>query len=149
MPAEQRSLLLVKPDGVTLGITPAVLDAVRDRGARAWLAGTLRLDRELVDLWYPEIRDEPQYRETVEFLVSGPLHLIGVSAVDAFALTRAVKREWRSAYGSVVQRGLLHCPDGPVDFAHEWALFAPLADGTAPPPAGPPVFPWHQTIAAR
>ncbi len=141
-----RGLLLVKPDGVAAGITDDVLAAVRERGGQPRLVGRFTLDADLVDLWYPEICDEPEYRATVDFLTSGPLQLIEVRAPDAFALTRAVKREWRAASGTERRRGMLHCPDGPMDFAHEWALFAPLASGMGIPSAGPVAYPWRQRV---
>ena len=143
----ERALLLVKPDGVAAGITDDVLAAVWQRGGSARLVGEFRLDAQLVDLWYPEICDEPGYRDTVRFLTSGPLRLIEVVSPGAFALTRAVKREWRAAYRTQRQRGMLHCPDGPVDFAHEWALFAPLAEGSGIPSSGPVAYPWRQRVA--
>lgn len=144
----ERSHLLVKPDGVALGITDAVVESVRARGAVARLVGEFSLDRELVDLWYPEICDEPGYAETVRFLTSGPLRLIEVRASDAFGLTHAIKREWRAAYRSELRRGMLHCPDGPIDFRHEWEQFAPLAEGRGFSRSGPSAFPWCQRIAA-
>jgi nucleoside diphosphate kinase len=140
----QRSLLLVKPDGVALGITERVVSAARERGAQARLVGEFTLDRALIDAWYPEICDEPGYRVTMDGLTAGPLHLIEVLADDVFALTRAIKREWRAAHGVAHNRGVLHCPDGPMDFAHEWAIFEPLATGRAPALAGASPYPWCQ-----
>lgn len=140
----ERSLLLVKPDGVALGVTPRVVAAACERGARARLVGEFTLDRVLVDAWYPEICDEPGYRATVDGLTAGPLHLIEVQADDVFPLTRAIKREWRAAHGVAHNRGMLHCPDGPVDSAHEWAIFEPLAAGRVRVARAASPYPWCQ-----
>ncbi len=88
-----RSLVLVKPDGVARGLVGEVLRRVEAKGYR--FAGlTLRgTDRALLDAHYAEHVAKPFYPELVEFMSSG---LVLAAVVEGHRVVQG----WRSLMGT-------------------------------------------------
>ena len=89
----ERSLVLVKPDGVARGLVGEVLSRIERRGY-ALVALELRtLTPELAAEHYAEHRDKPFFGELVTFITSGPLVAAVVEGPD-------VIEAWRTMMGA-------------------------------------------------
>ena len=85
MPTPERTLILVKPDGVARGHVGEVLRRVEAKGYRL-VALDLRVpSQELLAAHYADHVAKPFYPELVEFMSSGPVAAVVVEGVRAIA----------------------------------------------------------------
>jgi nucleoside-diphosphate kinase len=69
----ERTLVLVKPDGVARGLVGEVLGRIERKGFRLVALELRTLPREVAEEHYGEHRDKPFFGELVDFITSGPL----------------------------------------------------------------------------
>ncbi|WP_176955190.1 nucleoside-diphosphate kinase [Sinosporangium album] len=118
--------VLVKPDGVSRGLAPEVVLALRRAGLAVEPVGRLHLTRRQAERWYPEKLDEPDGPLTMDYLCEGPMLLLAVVGDDALRRTRGVKKEVRRRFGTDARRNVAHCPETIGERDHERAVFGPL-----------------------
>ena len=133
--ATERTLVLVKPDGVRRGLVGEVVSRLERKGL-ALLALELRtLDRATAEEHYAEHRDRPFFGELVEFITGGPLVALVVEGPHAVAGTRrlmgvtdpveATPGSLRGDYALEIGQNLVHGSDSTSSSAREIALFFP------------------------
>ncbi|GMV37015.1 MAG: nucleoside diphosphate kinase [Fimbriimonadales bacterium] len=86
----QRTLVLVKPDGVRRGLVAEVLGRFERRGFRMVGLKLLHPSRSLVEEHYGEHRDKPFFGELVSFLSGGPVVAACLEGPDAVATVRTM-----------------------------------------------------------
>ena len=69
----ERSLVLVKPDGVDRGLTGEVIRRIEAKGYRLVRLERRKATRELLDAHYAEHQGKPFFEPLVEFMLSGPV----------------------------------------------------------------------------
>ncbi|MBC7640034.1 MAG: nucleoside-diphosphate kinase [Rhodoferax sp.] len=135
----ERSLVLVKPDGVRRGLVGEVLRRVEAKGYTL-VALDLRVPaRELLAEHYAEHEGKPFYEPLVEFMMSGPVaaaviegqrciegwrSLAGATDPTA-AAPGTVRGDLGRDWGSKVQQNLVHGSDSPESAAREIAIWFP------------------------
>ncbi len=133
--ATERTLVLVKPDGVRRGLVGEVISRLERKGL-ALVALELRtLDRDTAEQHYGEHRDKPFFGELVEFITGGPLVALAVEgprAVEAVRALMGVTDPVKSVPGSIrgdfateIGQNLVHGSDSVESAAREVALFFP------------------------
>lgn len=133
--ANERTLILVKPDGVERGLVGEVLSRIERKGY-ALVALELRtLDVETAEVHYGEHKGKPFFGELVEFITSGPLLAGVVEGPDAIAAWRQMMgatKPLEATPGSIradlaveMGRNIVHGSDSPESAAREIALFFP------------------------
>ena len=121
----ERTLILVKPDGVERGLTGQVLARVEARGFR--LAELKKLDatRESLEQHYAEHQGKPFFEPLVEFMMSGPVVAAvfeGESVIESFramagvsdpvkAAAGTIRGDLARAWGEKVQKNIVHGSD--------------------------------------
>jgi len=131
----QRTLVLVKPDGVRRGLVGEVVGRLERKGL-ALLAVQLRtLDRATAEQHYAEHAERPFFGELVEFITGGPLVAVvveGPRAVEAVRTMMGVTDpvaappgSLRGDYALEIGQNLVHGSDSPESAAREIALFFP------------------------
>ena len=131
--ATERTLVLVKPDGVRRGLAGEVIRRLEDKGL-ALVAMELRtLDRATAEEHYSEHRERPFFGELVEFITGGPLVALVVEGPNAVAGTRrlmGVTNPVEATPGSIrgdlaleIGQNLVHGSDSPESAAREIAIF--------------------------
>ena len=131
----ERTLVLVKPDGVQRGLVGEVLGRIERRGF-TFLAIELRtLDRATAESHYAEHAGKPFFDALVTFITSGPLVaavIEGESAISAWRSTMGATNPTLAAPGTirgdlatVTQENVSHGSDSPESSAREIALFFP------------------------
>jgi nucleoside-diphosphate kinase len=93
----ERTLVLVKPDGVARGLVGEVLGRIERKGYRLVAVDLRTLDRETAQAHYAEHAEKPFFGELVEFITSGPLLAAVVEGPD-------VIEAWRSMMGATSSR---------------------------------------------
>ena len=131
--ATERTLVLVKPDGVRRGLAGEVIRRLEDKGL-ALVAMELRtLDRATAEEHYAEHRERPFFGELVEFITGGPLVALVVEGPNAVAGTRrlmgvtnpveATPGSIRGDFALEIGQNLVHGSDSAASAAREIAIF--------------------------
>ncbi len=89
----ERTLILVKPDGVARGLTGDVLRRIERRGYKIVALEQRTISAELAEQHYGEHAGKPFFADLVEFITSGPL-------VAAVAEGPGVVGSWRTMMGA-------------------------------------------------
>jgi nucleoside-diphosphate kinase len=131
----ERTLVLVKPDGVRRGLVGEVVSRLERKGL-ALVAMQLRtLDRETAEQHYGEHKDKPFFGELVSFITGGPLVALVVEGHRAIEAVRtmmgvtdpvqATPGSLRGDYALEIGQNLVHGSDSPESAAREVGLFFP------------------------
>lgn len=131
----ERTLVLVKPDGVRRGLIGEVLSRIERRGYRIVAAELRTLDRELAERHYGEHREKPFFGSLVDFITSGPLLAGVIEGPDAIAAWRTMMGATnpiqaspgtiRGDFACEMEQNIVHGSDSPESAARETALFFP------------------------
>jgi nucleoside-diphosphate kinase len=131
----ERTLVLVKPDGVSRGLVGEVLSRIERKGYRIVALELRTLDRATAETHYGEHADKPFFGDLVEFITGGPLVaavIEGPDAIEAWRTMMGVTNPIKSAPGTirgdfanVMTENLVHGSDSPESAAREISLFFP------------------------
>jgi nucleoside-diphosphate kinase len=129
----ERTLVLVKPDGVQRGLIGEVISRLEGRGLRLVAAKFMWVDRQLAETHYSVHEGKPFYAGLIEYITSAPVMAMvweGPSAVAAVRQTMGATRPTEAAPGSLrhdlaleVGRNLTHASDEPSNAEKEVALW--------------------------
>ncbi len=129
----QRTLLLVKPDGVQRQLVGRVLTRFEERGLKLVGLKLVQVDRALAEEHYAVHREKPFFRGLVDFITSGPLVAAALEGPNAIAIVRAMNgatRPHEAAPGSIrgdfaveTAQNLVHASDSEENAAAELALW--------------------------
>ena len=87
--AVERTLVLVKPDGVERGLAGEIVRRFEARGLVLRGAKLLRVSEDLAGEHYAEHREKPFFGELVDFITSGPTLAFVLEGEGAIATCRA------------------------------------------------------------
>jgi nucleoside-diphosphate kinase len=131
----QRTLVLVKPDGVRRGLIGEIVCRLEAKGLTILAMQMRTLDRETASRHYAEHDGKPFFAELVDFITGGPLVAIAVEghrAVEAVRALMGVTDPVASTPGSIrgdfaleIGQNLVHGSDSPESAAREVELFFP------------------------
>lgn len=134
-PTAERTLVLVKPDGVARGLVGQVITRLESKGLRLVAAELRTLTTEVAEEHYGEHRERPFFGSLVEFITSAPLLALvveGPRAIEAFRALAGATDPVKAAPGTIrgdhaleVQSNIVHGSDSPESAAREIALFFP------------------------
>ncbi|MFI5291706.1 MAG: nucleoside-diphosphate kinase [Candidatus Limnocylindrales bacterium] len=129
----ERTLILVKPDGVQRLVVGRVLQRYEDRGLKLVGLKLLQVDRALAEAHYAVHRERPFFAGLVDFITSSPLVAAVVEGPNAIAVVRTINgatKPHEAAPGTVrgdfaleTAQNLVHASDGPESAASEIALW--------------------------
>ena len=100
----ERTLILIKPDGVQRALIGKIIDRYEARGLRIVGMKMAHADRALAERHYEVHRDKPFFPGLVEFITSGPLIAMAVEGLNAVAVVREINgatRPHEAAPGSI------------------------------------------------
>ena len=131
----ERTLVLVKPDGVRRGLVGEVLARIERKGYAVVALELRTLDRETASAHYGEHEGKPFFGDLVDFITGGPLVaavIEGPDAIEAWRTMMGVTNPIKSAPGTirgdfanVMTENLVHGSASPESAAREIALFFP------------------------
>ncbi len=131
----QRTLVLVKPDGVRRGLAGEVVGRLERKGLTLVAMELRTLDRASAEEHYAEHRERPFFGELVEFITGGPLVALVVEGPDAVPATRrlmgvtnpveATPGSIRGDFALEIGQNLVHGSDSPESAAREIGIFFP------------------------
>jgi nucleoside-diphosphate kinase len=131
----ERTLVLIKPDGVRRGLAGEVLSRIERKGLRIVAMDMRVVGRDLAETHYAEHSGKPFYGSLVEFITSGPLVAMvveGPRAIEAFRAlagatdpVKATPGTIRGDYALEVQDNIVHGSDSPDSAEREIKIFFP------------------------
>ena len=129
----ERTLVLIKPDGVQRLLVGRILARFEERGLKVVAMKLMRVDRSLAERHYAIHRGKPFFEGLLDFITSGPLVALALEGPNAIAVVRAMvgaTRPHEAAPGSIrgdlaveTAQNLVHASDGPETAASELALW--------------------------
>ena len=136
MSTSERTLVLIKPDGVQRLLAGRLLARFEERGLKIVGLKLVQVDRSLAERHYAVHRGKPFYAGLVEFITSGPLVAMALEGPAAIGVVRSMigaTRPHEAAPGTIrgdfaleTAQNLVHASDGPETARSELALwFAP------------------------
>ena len=84
----ERTLVLIKPDGVGRRLAGEILARFERRGLVLRAGKLVRVSRELAEEHYAEHREKPFFGELVEFITSAPTFALVVEGESAISVVR-------------------------------------------------------------
>jgi len=131
--AVERTLSIVKPDGVAGNVIGDVYRRFENAGLRIVAARMLRLSEQQAELFYAVHRERPFYRDLVRYMSSGPLIAQVLEGEAAIARNRDIMGATdpnKAAPGSIradlaksIEQNVVHGSDAPETAASEIAFF--------------------------
>ena len=131
----ERTLVLVKPDGVQRLLVGRLLQRYEDRGLKLVGLKFVRVDRALAEAHYDVHRERPFFGSLVEFITSSPLVAAVFEGPNAIGVVRAINgatRPEEAAPGTIrgdfaleTAQNLVHASDSPENAAAEVAPLVP------------------------
>jgi nucleoside-diphosphate kinase len=134
----ERTLILIKPDGVQRGLIGRVIDRYESRGLRIAGLKLMQAQRSLAERHYAAHSDKPFFPGLITFITSGPLVALAVEGPDAIEVCRAINgatRPNQAAPGSIrgdfaLETGMniVHASDSTESAATELGLWFDAAE---------------------
>ena len=131
----ERTLILIKPDGVRRGLVGDVISRVERQGLRIVALELRTLWRSVAEVHYAEHKGKPFYEPLVEFITSGPLVaavIEGPRAIETFRKMAgatdplmAVPGTIRGDHALEVKANIVHGSDSPAAAEREIKIFFP------------------------
>ena len=129
----ERTLILVKPDGVRRGLVGEVISRIERKGLTITELQLRTLDEVTAREHYAEHTDKPFFGELVSFITSGPLVAMAVEGSEAVTAMRtlmgatnpieAAPGSIRGDYATVITENIVHGSDSPASAERELKLF--------------------------
>ena len=131
----ERTLVLVKPDGVRRGLVGEIISRLERKGLTLLAVELRTLDRATAEAHYAEHAARPFFGELVDFITGGPLVALAVQGPHAVAGVRrmmgvtnpveATPGSLRGDYALEIGQNLVHGSDSVESSTREVALFFP------------------------
>lgn len=129
----ERTLSIIKPDGVRRRIIGEIMRRLEERGLRIAAAKIMRLSREEAAGFYVVHRERPFFSSLVEFMSSGPVLVMVLEGEGAIQKNREVMGATdpakadpgtiRRDYGTDVEKNAVHGSDSPETASWEIGYF--------------------------
>ena len=131
--SQERTLSIVKPDGVQKNLIGEVYRRFEQAGLRIVAARMLRLSQAQAEAFYAVHRERPFFRDLVSYMSSGPVMVQVLEGEDAVAKNRelmgatdpkkAARGTLRADFASSIEQNVVHGSDSPANAATEIAFF--------------------------
>ena len=133
----EKTLVLVKPDGVARGLVGEVIARIEAKGYKIVQLRMLQADRALLEKHYAEHQGKPFFEPLVEFMMSGPIVALvaeGNRIIEGFrslagvtdptvAAPGTIRGDLARDQGTKVVQNIVHGSDSPESAAREIAIF--------------------------
>ena len=137
MSSTERTLVIVKPDGVRRGLTGEVLRRIEAKGYQLVALDLRTATRDVLEQHYAEHLGKPFYEPLVQFMLSGPVAVAvfeGHRVIEGFrslagsteptaAPPGTIRGDLGRDWGLAVVQNLVHGSDSPASAAREIGIW--------------------------
>lgn len=134
----ERTLVLVKPDGVQRRLSGEIISRFEARGLQIVALKMCRMSREMAEKHYEEHVGKPFFAGLVDFITSGPIVAMVVEGANAVRAVRmmmgttnpvdAQPGTIRGDYALNMSQNVIHGSDGPESAVREVEKFFSIAE---------------------
>lgn len=134
----ERTLILVKPDGVQRNLIGEIVSRFERRGLKLVGMKFMQMSNELASAHYGVHKERPFYGSLIEYITSGPIVAMVWEGKNAIAAARATMGGTnpveaspgtiRGDFGMEIGRNLVHGSDSPENAVKEVNLFFDAAE---------------------
>lgn len=135
----EKTLILVKPDGVRRQLVGEVISRIERKGYVVVDLKMMQADRALLERHYAEHQGKPFFEPLVEFMMSGPIVAMvasGNRVIEGFrslagvtdptvAAPGTIRGDLARDQGTKVVQNIVHGSDSPESAAREIQIFFP------------------------
>ncbi len=129
----ERTLIIIKPDGVQRGLIGPIITRLEQRGLKIVAIKMIQMDEPLARQHYAIHEGKPFFEPLVAYITSGPVVLMVIEGEGVVHLVRqtvgatdpakAAAGTIRGDFGITIGRNLIHASDSPENGEQEVALF--------------------------
>ncbi|AKA49408.1 nucleoside diphosphate kinase [uncultured archaeon] len=129
----EKTLILIKPDGVKRRLTGRILQRFEDKGMKVVAAKMLTLSKDQAEKHYSVHKGKPFFAGLVEYICSGPIFAFVFEGKDAISVSRKLcgatdgsKAEpgtIRGDFSAGIEKNIIHASDAQESFDHECPIF--------------------------
>jgi len=129
----ERTLVIIKPDGVQRGLIGKVITRLERRGLKIVALKMMRISKELAAKLYAVHVGKPFYKGLIDYITSSPVVVMAIEApraVEVVRRTMGATNPAEAAPGTIradlaleTGRNLIHGSDSPETAAFEVGLF--------------------------
>lgn len=129
----ERTLSIIKPDGVKRNLIGEVISRFEKKGLRIAALKKITLSKEEAKAFYIVHKDRPFYESLTNFMSEGPIVVMVIEGDNAIAKVRdimgatnpkeAAKGTIRADFATDIERNIVHGSDSPESAAYEIPFF--------------------------
>jgi nucleoside-diphosphate kinase len=129
----ERTLSIIKPDGVAKGLIGEVIKRFETAGLKIVAMKMIHMSKKEAEGFYAVHRGKPFYNSVTDFMSSGPCVVLILEGPNAIAKNRelmgatnpkdAAPGTIRREYASSIERNIVHGSDAPETAAYEMGYF--------------------------
>lgn len=129
----ERSLVLIKPDGVQRGLAGTIISRLEQKGLQIVAMKMLHIDEDLAGRHYAIHKGKPFFDDLVDFITSSPVIAIVLQGKNAVGIVRQIMGDTdparapsgtiRGDFGIDIGHNLVHGSDSVENSSHEIDLF--------------------------
>ncbi len=129
----ERTLSLIKPDGVEKKLTGEIIKRFEDQGITIVAMKKLRLTQQQAEGFYAVHKERPFFKSLTAFMTSGPIVAMVLEGEDVIAKNRklmgatnykeAEEGTIRREFATDIEKNVVHGSDAPETAAFEIAYF--------------------------
>jgi nucleoside-diphosphate kinase len=131
----EKTLAIIKPDGVRSHVTGKIIDLIEQNGFSIVGMKKTQLSKQDAQAFYAVHKDRPFYNELVSFMTSGPVVVMALEKENAIAAwrtlmgatnpTNAAPGTIRKLFGKSTGENVAHGSDAPQTASEEVTFFFP------------------------
>ena len=131
--ATERTLVLVKPDGVRRHLIGEVISRLEAKGLEIVAMQMLQMDKEMASKHYEEHLEKPFFNDLVTFITGGPLVAMAVEGDEAVSVVRTLmgatdpkkadRGTIRAEFGESIEQNAIHGSDSDENAKVEISFF--------------------------
>ncbi len=129
----ERTLILVKPDGVKRRLSGKILQRFEEKGMKIVALKMLQLSKEKAEVHYSVHKEKPFFKDLVKYIISGPIIAAVLEGNNCIVATRnllgatdgskAQPGTIRGDYSMGIEKNIVHASDSPESFEHEFPIY--------------------------
>jgi nucleoside-diphosphate kinase len=135
MITKQKTLVIIKPDGIQINIIGEIISRIEKKGLKILNMKMMKLSRELAEKLYEEHRNKAFFKSLVNFITSASIIVMIVEGEDVISIFRSMMGPTdpknaepgtiRGDYGTDIERNIIHGSDSIESAKREVDLFFP------------------------
>ncbi len=129
----QRTLAIVKPDGVSRGLVGEVIKRIENKGLKIKALKQIQMTKAQAEGFYAVHKERPFFNSLTDFMTSGPVVVMILEGDNAIAAWRdmmgatnykeAAEGTIRREFATDIEKNVVHGSDAPETAAFETGYF--------------------------